>query len=206
MRSISAAPDYGQVRAGQLSTLNYHAFTTLMKRDLAAAGFDQYFLALDVSFNHVKGSRLCGYWQLHFYGVVLEGVSPRLDVLKSLINPSGAIHRPLHISTVPIPPRSVRAVMAYALKSRFKRRETVIKSRPGRSPFFDTQERPLLGLPLLELMVFLDRIGMHGRLLTRGIDFANLQRARAIRAARRRARRRRKIDRSHRPRKGGARR
>jgi len=74
--------------------------------------------------------------------------------------------------------------MAYALKSRFKRRETVMKSRPGKSPFRDTQKRPLLGLPLVELMLFLDRIGLHGRLLTKGVDLENLQRARAICAAR----------------------
>jgi hypothetical protein len=206
MRSISIVPDFGRIRAGSLRTLNYRAFATRTGRALAAAGVEQYLLALDATFNHVRGSGLRGHWQLHFYGVVLEGFSPRLDVLKSLINPSGAVHRPLYISTAPIPPRSVRAVMAYALKSRFKRRETVIKSRPGRSPFFDTQERPLLGLPLLELMLFVDRIGLHRRLLTKGFNIENLQRARANRASRRRARRRRKANRSRRAKKGGARR
>ena len=66
--------------------------------------------------------------------------------------------------------------------------------------------RPELGLPLVELMLFFDRIGLHGRLLTKGVDLENLQRAHAIRASRRRARRRRKANRSRRPGKGGARR
>ncbi len=154
------------------------------KSALAAAGVDQYFLALDATFNHVRGSRQRGHWQLHFWGVVLEGASPRIDELKNLINASGSVHKPVQISTAPIRPSSVRAVMAYALKSRFKRRETVMKSRPGKSPFRDPQKRPLLGLPLVELMLFLDRIGLHGRLLTKGVDLENLQRARAIRAAR----------------------
>ena len=96
--------------------------------------------------------------------------------------------------------------MAYALKSQFDRREWFLKSRPGRRPFWDTQARPLLGLPLVELLAFLDRIGLHGRLLTKGVDIENLQRARANRASRRRARRRRKVTGSRRPGKGGARR
>ena len=96
--------------------------------------------------------------------------------------------------------------MAYALKSQFDRREWFRKSRPGRRPFWDTQPRPLLGLPLVELLAFLDQIGLHGRLLTKGVDIASLQRARAIRASRQRARRRRKATRSRRAKKGGARR
>ena len=173
------------------------------------AGIDKYFLALDVSLNHVKGNRQNAYWQLHFWGVI-EDPSDRIDVLKQqikqLINASGAVDKPVQISKAPIKPRSIRSVMAYALKSQYDRREWFLKSRPGRRPFWDTQARPLLGLPLVELLVFLDRIGLHGRLLTKGVDIESLQRARAIRAARQRARRRRKVTGSRRPGKGGARR
>jgi hypothetical protein len=203
MRSISIAPVFGQVPAGRLVGFDYRAFATRIKRALAAAGVEQYLLALDATFNHIRGSPLPGHWQLHLHGVVLEGVSPRRDVLKSLINPSGGVHRPLHISPAPIPPRSVRAVMAYAVKSRFERRVNVLKSRRGRRPFWDTQSRPLLGLRLVELLLFLDRIGLHARLLTKGVDIENLQRARANRASRQRASRRRKVTSSRRPGKGG---
>jgi hypothetical protein len=203
MKAISIVPDFGQVRAGRLGRFDYRAFTTRARRALAAAGIDRYLLALDATFNHVRGSGLRGHWQLHYYGVVLEGASLRIDELKNLINASGRVHIPVQISTAPIQPRSIRPVTAYAVKSRFKRRENVLKSRPGRSPFWDTQERPLLGLRLVELLVFLDRIGLHGRLLTRGIDFANLQRAHAIRASRQRAKRRQKSNRSRRAKKGG---
>ncbi len=196
MRSATIVPDFGQVPAGGLSTFNYRFFKTRMKSDLAASGVDRYFLAIDVSFDHVKGSRLRGYWQLHFHGVVLRGASPRIAVLKQLINASGR---------APIQPRSVRPVTAYGLRSQYYRREWIRKSRPGRRPFWDTQARPLLGLPLVELSVFLDRIGLHGRLLTRGVNIENLQRARAIRAARQRAGRRRKVTSYRRPGKGGAR-
>ena len=160
-------------------------------------------MALDATFNHVRGTSLPGHWQLHFWGVVLDGSSPLTDELKKLINASGRVERPVWISPAPIKPMSVRTVLAYALKNKFKRRETVIKSRPGRSRFRDTQERPLLGLRLVELLVFLDRIGLHGRVLTKGVDFDFRA---AIRASRRRARRRRKVTRSRRAKKGGARR
>jgi hypothetical protein len=93
--------------------------------------------------------------------------------------------------------------VAYGLTSQYDRCEWFLKSRPGRRPFWDTQARPLLGLPLVELLLFLDRIGLHGRLLTKGVDIDSLQRARA---SRQRARRRWKVNRSPRPRKGGARR
>jgi hypothetical protein len=209
MRSISVVPDFGQVPAGRLRTFDYRAFTTRLKSDLAAAGIDKYFLALDVSLNHVKGNRQNEYWQLHFWGVI-EDPSDPVDVLKQhieqLINASGTVDKPVQISKAPIKPRSIRPVIAYGLKSRFERREWFLKSRPGRLPFWDTQSRPLLGLPLVELMLFLDRIGLHGRLLTKGVDIENLQRARAVRAANQRARRRRKVTGSRRPGKWGARR
>ena len=56
MRSFSAAPDFGQVPAGHLSTFHYPAFKAQMESVLAASGVDWYFLALDVSLNHVKGN------------------------------------------------------------------------------------------------------------------------------------------------------
>jgi hypothetical protein len=176
-----------------LRTFDYQAFASRTRHALAAAGIHAYLLALDASFNHVLGSGSPGHYQLHFWGVFFEGTSTRIDVLNSLINASGRVHRPLQISKAPISSRSVRPVVAYALKSRFKRRENIVKSRPGRPRFWDTQERPLLGLPLLELLLFLDRIGLHGRLLTKGVDFEELQRARAIRASGQRAKRRRKV-------------
>jgi hypothetical protein len=208
MRSISIVPDYGQVLAGRLSRFDYRAFTTRLKSDLGAAGVDEYFLCLDVSLNHVKGNRQSEYWQLHGWGVI-EDHSDRIDVLRQqieqLINASGAIDRPVRISKVPIKPRSIRSVMAYGLKSQFDRREWFRKSRPGRRPFWDTQDRPLLGLPLVELLAFLDRIGLHGRPLAKGVDIEDLQRTRAVRAAKRRPRPRRKVDRSSRQEKGGVR-
>ncbi len=84
MRSISIVPDYGQVLVGRLGRLDYRAFTTRLKSDLAAAGVDEYFLCLDVSLNHVKGNRQSEYWQVHGWGVI-EDPSDRIDVLKQQI-------------------------------------------------------------------------------------------------------------------------
>jgi hypothetical protein len=206
MRSLSYVPDYGQVLSGRLSRFDYRAFTTRLKSDLAAAGVDEYFLALDASLNHVKGNRQNEYWQLHLWGVI-EDPSDRIDPkrqIERLINASGA-DKAVQISEAPIKPGSIRSVIAYSLMSEFDRREWFRKSRPGRRPFWDTQDRPLLGLPLVELMVFLDRIGLHRRPFAKGVDIEALQRARAIRAAKRRRRPGRKVDRSRHPEKGGAR-
>jgi hypothetical protein len=155
VRSISIVPDFGQVPAGRLGTFDYRAFTTRLKSDLAAAGVDEYFLCLDVSLNHVKGNRQGEYWQLHAWGVI-EDPRDRIDVLKrqieQLINASDAVDKPVKISKAPLKPSSIRSVMAYAMMSEFDRREWFRKSRPGRRPFWDTQDRPLLGLPLVELL------------------------------------------------------
>jgi hypothetical protein len=80
------------------------------------------------------------------------------------------------------------------------------KARPGRRPFWDTQARPLLGVPLIELLAFLDRIGLQGRLLVKGVDIESLQRAHDVRASRQRAARRRNANRTRSAKKGGARR
>jgi hypothetical protein len=208
MRSFSAAPDFGQVATGQLSTVAYPAFMARMERILTASGISWYFLALDVSLNHVKGHRQNAYWQLHLWGVIGDPSNHILlkQQIEQLINASGAVDKPVRISKAPIKPSSIRSVVGYAPKSRFERRERVLKSRPGRRPFWDTQARPLLGTRLVELLVFLDRIGLHGRLLAAGVDLENLQRARARRAAKQRARRRRRITRPLHANKGGARR
>jgi hypothetical protein len=192
-----------------LRTFDYHAFTARMKSVLAAAGVGWYFLGLDVSLNHLKGNRQGSHCRLRWWGVIEDPSGP-LDVLKQqieqLINTSSAVDKPLQISKGPIKPRSIRSVVAYALKSQYDRREWFLKSRPGRRPFWDTQDRPLLGLRLIELLAFLSRIGLHGRLLTKGVDIHSLQRTRAIRASRQRVGRRRKANRSRRAKKGGARR
>ena len=186
MRSLSYVPDFGQVPEGRLRTFDFRAFKAETERTLAAAGINWYFLALDVSLNHVKGKRRDAYWQLHLWGVI-EDPSVRVDVLKrqieQLIDASGAVDKPVQISDEPIKPSSIRSIIAYAMMSEFDRREWFLKSRPGRRPFWDTQDRPLLGLPLIELMIFLDSIGPHSRLLAKGVDIESLQRAQRPRVA-----------------------
>jgi hypothetical protein len=95
MRSVSVAPDYGQVAPGHLSTVNYPAFEARIKKDLAAAGVGWYFLALDVSLNHVKGHRHNAHWQLHAWGLI-ENPSDR-DALKQQIE-QRSTHRAPSIS------------------------------------------------------------------------------------------------------------
>jgi hypothetical protein len=82
--------------------------------------------------------------------------------LKPLINSSGEIKKPLfkrkYISS--------HAQLAYAIKNEFIQRESYIKSNnPDRNPHMNTREKKLRGPPWLKLMVFLDRIGLQGRLI-----------------------------------------
>lgn len=61
---------------------------------------------------------------------------------------------------------SVRTLLAYALKSRFKRRETVIKSKVGEIAVRDMQERPRLNFRY-STDAPVGRIGLHGPLFTK---------------------------------------
>src|SRR5271170_877587 len=80
---------------------------------------------------------------------------------------TGTVTRPVQ-TVVPDRPR---ASLAYGLKSKFARRVSYIADNAHRSdrlPCRDTRDRPLRGAPWVELMLFLDRIGLEGRIIELG--------------------------------------
>jgi hypothetical protein len=69
-------------------------------------------------------------------------------------------------------PDSPEAGAAYGFKSVFVRRVSFVKAnleRDDRGECWNTRDRPLRGHAWVELMLFLDRIGLDKRLLVEGI-------------------------------------
>jgi hypothetical protein len=76
-------------------------------------------------------------------------------------------------------PNSPEAGAADGLKSTFVRRGSFIKAnldRDDRGACWNTRERLLRGPAWVELMIFLDRIGLERRLLIRGIGLPQFPR------------------------------
>jgi hypothetical protein len=167
---ISLVPEFGRSPAGELANFDIAEFTQKSLKALRAVGISRYILGLDASLNHNDGEPEEAYWQLQWWGVFGRPADPWREQLKALVNPSNLVTRPVKVIT----PDSVEAAAAYGLKNTFSRRVSVVKSndhRPDRGPCRNTNARPLRGNAWVELMLFLDRIGLEQRLLGTGYRF-----------------------------------
>ena len=80
---------------------------------------------------------------------------------RELLNPNGGVTRPVKV----VDPDSLEAAAAYALKSTFVRRVSYRKANLHREDCWNNRGRILRGDPWVELMLFLDRIGLQRRML-----------------------------------------
>jgi hypothetical protein len=86
------------------------------------------------------------------------------EQLKALLNPNRGVTRPVKVKK----PTSLEAAAAYGVKSIFVRRVSYRKAnleREDRGECWNTRGRILRGDPWVELMLFLDRIGLQKRIL-----------------------------------------
>jgi hypothetical protein len=166
--AISMVPDFGRVPVGGLTTFDVTAFRIASRDALLGAGVCQFLLGLDVSLNHDDGNLDEAYWQFQWWGFFEAPGGPWRERLKALVNASKQVARPVMVMT----PDSVEAAAAYGLKSEFKRRVSYVKAnldRSDRGACRNTNDRLLRGEPWVELMIFLDRIGLQRRLLSYGL-------------------------------------
>jgi hypothetical protein len=165
---ISAIPNFGRVPADGLRQFDWAAFQDSCVRALTASGIDDFFLGVDVSLNHNHGNRNSAYWQFQLWGFFHEPQTPWRALLVEQVNADGSVSRPIKV----IEPDDPLAAAAYALKSAFVRRVSFLKAnvdRDDRGQCWDTRDRILRGRDWAELMLFLDRIGIEGRLVIGGI-------------------------------------
>jgi hypothetical protein len=110
-------------------------------------------------------------WQLHIWGFFHEPQTHWREQLNALINPNGGATRAVEVKKRD----SLKAAAAYGVKSKFDRRESYRKAsldREDRGECRNTRPRPLRDDAWVELMLFLDRIGLERRILLSTINLS----------------------------------
>jgi hypothetical protein len=157
------------VSPGALDLFDWDGFVRQSKRALAECGIERYLLSVDASLNHAEGRRDESVFHLQLWGLLEEPRWTWRERLMEEINISGAITKPVF----KFEPMSVKAALAYGVKSKFTRRVSFIRAYPDRfdrAASRDTISRALRGAPWAELMLFLHNIGLSGRIIARGVD------------------------------------
>jgi hypothetical protein len=161
---LSLVPELGRIPVGSLGTFDIDKFLNSVREELKACGIKHYKLGLDASLNHRAGVASPQIWQLHIWGFFHEPKTLWREQLKTRLNPNVGATRPVKVEK----PDSMEAAAAYGLKSIFPRRTSYVKAnleREDRGECWNTRDRILRGEAWVELMLFLDRIGLQRRIL-----------------------------------------
>jgi len=158
---VSIVPDYAATDATR-PNLNWENVISKLCEDMASVGIPWAIGGSDFSINIDKVNGGAPIQQGQFLMLIEKPKGNWEERLKPLINSSGAIKKPLFKRKY----ASSQAQLAYAIKNEFIQRESYLKSKNAdRNPHMNTREKKLRGDPWLKLMVFLDRIGLEGRLI-----------------------------------------
>jgi hypothetical protein len=166
-QALSLVPELGQIPVGSLSTFDIDKFLDSVRDALKACKIKHYKLGLDVSLNHPAGVVNLKIWRLHMWGFFHQPKTHWREQLIALLNPNGGATRPVEVKKGD----SLKATAAYGVKSTFNRRESYLKTnlhREDRGECRNTRPRHLRGDAWVELMLFLDRIGLQNRILLSG--------------------------------------
>jgi hypothetical protein len=161
---LSPVPEFGRIPAGSTGAFDIAAFDNSIHEALEATGIRPYKLGLDISLNQSSRLKSPAFWQLQLWGFFQEPKTLWREQLKALVNPNGTVTRPIKV----VKPASLEAAAAYGLKGTFVRRVSYRKAkldRDDRGACWNTRDRPLRGDAWVELMIFLDRIGLQRRVL-----------------------------------------
>ena len=142
IKIFSLVPDFGTVPVGELAEFDWRAFRARSEGALRKSGVDRFLTGVDVSMNHWDGSRDEAVFQFQFWGLVEEPPGPWRERFKETVNRCRSVIRPIYS----FEPRSVRASLAYGLKSEFTRRVSYVResaNRDDRGPAQDTRGRKL---------------------------------------------------------------
>jgi hypothetical protein len=161
---LSLVPEFGRILVGSQNTFEIDKFLDFVREALKACGIAHYKLGLDVSLNQQVGVAGPGFWQLQVWGFFHKPKRGWRVKLKARLNPNSGVKRPVKV----IKPNSLEAAAAYGVKDTFVRRVSYRKAnldREDRGECANTRDRILRGDAWVELMLFLDRIGLERRIL-----------------------------------------
>jgi hypothetical protein len=165
---LSLVPEFGRIPVGKLNEFEITKFLKTAHETLKACGIDHYKLGLDVSLNQRAGSTSPGFWQLQLWGFFHEPKRPWREKLIAILNPNEGVTRPVKVKR----PDSLEAAAAYGVKFTFIRRVSYRKANLHREDCWNTRDRLLRGDAWVELMLFLDRIGLQRRILLSTINLS----------------------------------
>ena len=168
---LSLVPEFGRIPVGSLNRFDVDEFVDSIREALKACGIVHYKLALDVSLNQREGVASPGFWQLQLWGFFHEPKRPWREKLIAILNPDRGVTRPVKVKR----PDLLEAAAAYGVKFTFIRRVSYRKAnlhREDRGECWNTRDRILRGDAWVELMLFLDRIGLQCRLLLSAINLS----------------------------------
>jgi hypothetical protein len=158
---LSLVAEFGRIPVGSLNTFDIDSFYDSIREALNACGIHHFKLGLDISLNHRAGLASARIWQLHMWGFFHEPKRRWREQLNALLNPPGGATRHVAVKK----PRSLEAAAAYGVKDTFARRVPYRKANLHREDCWNIRDRILRGDPWIELMLYLDRIGLQRRLL-----------------------------------------
>jgi hypothetical protein len=165
----SLVPDFGRALPGALDAFDWNEFVRRSRRASAECGIERYLLSADASLNHWEGRREESVFQLQRWGLLEEPPGAWRESLIGKSNISRAVAKPVF----KFEPRSIRASLAYGVKSKFTRRVSFMREYSEclyREASRDTISRELRGAPSAELMVFLHDMELGGRVIARGVN------------------------------------
>lgn len=158
---VSLVPDYAATDA-MSPMMSWENVIARLCQDMVGVGIPWGIGGSDFSVNIDKVNGGAPILQGQFWMLIEKPKGNWEGQLKALINSSGAIKRPVKKPKY----TGSHAQLAYGIKNEFVKRESYIKNtNPDRNQHLNTREKRLRGIPWLKLMLFLDRIGLEGRLI-----------------------------------------
>jgi hypothetical protein len=171
---LSIVPDYAATSAMN-PTINWPKVVDRLCQDLANAGIKRAIGGADFSVNIDRVNGGTPVLQGQFWLLIEE---PRtlwgnwFEDLKIAVNASGAIKRPLRRKVY----TGSLAMLGYAIKNTFNQHQSYLKTPnpvTRRNPHLNTRDKKLRNDRWLQLQLFLDRIGLEGRLINHGAIACN---------------------------------
>ncbi len=174
---VSIVPADGATKPGQLTKAQHARNVRRWKEALGRAGVTWFIGGSDWSFNEHDEDRYPAHWSDHFYGFTattdLEALKQRLQ---QQFAKTDAIPRPVKVQ----PWDGNKKPIRYMVKSEFWRRigtdegERFDKTHGEKRSCRATDKQPLRSARKRELLLHLDEIGLHGRLVMRWLQILHL--------------------------------
>ena len=163
---VSMVPDFGGLPLIDATQAEWKSIELRLRKTIRQVGITTAMLGADFSVNTRKKDKLI---QGQFWGVICDAPKGWKAKLKPLINASRKVKRPLRSKVFD----GYEAGLAYSLKTTFERKTWIRdpnSDRSDRGPSSNTRNRPLQGgRDWVQLMLFLDEIGLAARIVLVGI-------------------------------------